>query len=187
MSVVLGCTDGDPARLRRLGPARFEAAVRREVVARQGKRPCRQIVRLLFVAAADPWGVTAHRPGALERTRLLLDGFRDTQHRLGETEARMVAVLDELQLTELVCSIVGLSALGGASILAETGDRPGSPPPVLWSNTPVLDLDTGPPDQVRPPRPLACRPSGGSGQPGHQERPSCRRPVGSPNGCVWTP
>jgi transposase len=122
MSVVLGRTDGDPARLRRLGPARFEAAVRREVVARQGKRPCRRIVRLLFVAAADPWGVTAHRPGALERTRLLLDGFRDTQHRLGETEARMVAVLDELQVTELVCSIVGLSALGGASILAETGD-----------------------------------------------------------------
>src|SRR5664280_1487355 len=33
----------------------------------------------------------------------------------------MVEVLDELQLTELVCSIVGLSALGGASILAETG------------------------------------------------------------------
>src|SRR5664280_2179981 len=34
----------------------------------------------------------------------------------------MVDVLDELQLTELVCSIVGLSALGGATILAETGD-----------------------------------------------------------------
>src|SRR5664280_3855313 len=34
----------------------------------------------------------------------------------------MVEVLDELQLTELVCSIVGLSALGGATILAETGD-----------------------------------------------------------------
>jgi len=36
----------------------------------------------------------------------------------------MVDVLDELQLTELVCSIVGLSALGGATILAETGDLP---------------------------------------------------------------
>ena len=51
-----------------------------------------------------------------------LDDFRDTGRRQGETEARMVDVLDKLQLTELVCSIVGLSALGGATILAETGD-----------------------------------------------------------------
>src|SRR5664280_1569100 len=122
MSVILARTDGDPARLRRLGPARFETAVRREVVARQGKRPCLRIVRLLFAAAADPRGVIIHRPGALERVQLLLDDFRDTQRRLGETEARMVAVLDELQLSELVCSIAGLSALGGATILAETGD-----------------------------------------------------------------
>jgi transposase len=122
MSVVLARTDGDPARLRRLGLARFETAVRREVVARQGKKPCLRIVRLLFAAATDPRGVTAHRPGALERVQLLLDDFRDTGRRQGETEARMVDVLDELQLTELVCSIVGLSALGGATILAETGD-----------------------------------------------------------------
>ena len=88
MSVILARTDGDPARLRRLGPARFEAAVRREVVARQGKRPCLRIVRLLFAAAADPRGVTIHRPGALERTQLLMDDFRDTQQRLGEAEAR---------------------------------------------------------------------------------------------------
>ena len=34
----------------------------------------------------------------------------------------MVAVLDELQLTELVTSIHGFSAVGAAAILAETGD-----------------------------------------------------------------
>ena len=34
----------------------------------------------------------------------------------------MVAVLDELELTELVTSITGLSAVGAAAILAETGD-----------------------------------------------------------------
>jgi transposase len=113
---------GDPARLRRLGPARFEAAVRREVLTRQGKKPCLRIVRLLLAAATDSRVVTAHRPGTLERAQLLLDDFRDTRRRLGETEARMVEVLDERQLTELVCSIVGLSALGGATILAETGD-----------------------------------------------------------------
>jgi transposase len=122
MSVILVRTDGDPTRLRRLGPARFEAAVRREILAQQGKKPCLRIVRLLFAAAADPRGVTVHRPGALERVQLLLDDWRDTRRRLAETEVRMVAVLDELQLTDLVTSIIGLSALGGATILAETGD-----------------------------------------------------------------
>lgn len=34
----------------------------------------------------------------------------------------MVAVLDELELTELVTSIPGLGAVGAATILAETGD-----------------------------------------------------------------
>ena len=34
----------------------------------------------------------------------------------------MVAVLDELQLTGLVCSIPGISAVGAAAILAQTGD-----------------------------------------------------------------
>ena len=34
----------------------------------------------------------------------------------------MTAVLDELELTELVTSITGLSAVGAAAILAETGD-----------------------------------------------------------------
>src|SRR5665811_41744 len=97
MSVILARTGGDPTRLRRLGPARFEAAVRREIVDRQGKKPCLRIVRLLFAAAADLRGVTTHRPGALERVQLLLDDFRDTGRRQGETEARMVEVLDELQ------------------------------------------------------------------------------------------
>ena len=38
-----------------------------------------------------------------------------------DVEAQMVAVLDELGLTELVTSIDGLSAVGAAAILAETG------------------------------------------------------------------
>jgi transposase len=36
--------------------------------------------------------------------------------------ARMVAVLGQLGLADLVCSIDGLSPVGAASILAETGD-----------------------------------------------------------------
>jgi hypothetical protein len=78
MSVILARTGGDPARSRHLGPDRFEAAVRREVVARQGKKPCLRIVRLLFATAVDPRAVTSHRNGALERVQLLADDFRDT-------------------------------------------------------------------------------------------------------------
>jgi transposase len=41
---------------------------------------------------------------------------------LADTETRMIAVLDKLQLTGLVTSIPGLSAVGAAAILAQTGD-----------------------------------------------------------------
>jgi transposase len=71
---------------------------------------------------ADPAGVISHRPGALERVGLLLSDWRHTQRRLADTEARMLSVLDEVKLTELVTSITGLSAIGAAAILAETGD-----------------------------------------------------------------
>jgi transposase len=122
MSVILERDGADLARTRRLGLARFEVAVRREIARRGGRRPCLRIVRLLFAALADPAGVLAHRPGALERVQLLLQDWRETRPRLAETEARMIAVLDELHLTELATSITGLSALGAAAILAETGD-----------------------------------------------------------------
>ena len=60
----------------------------------------------------------------------LLRGRRDDEdvrrfrmrEKLADTEARMVAVLEDLQLTELACSIKGLSPVGAAAILAETGD-----------------------------------------------------------------
>src|SRR5262245_55179987 len=105
-----------------LGAARFEQVVRREITRRGGQKPCLRIVRGLFTALADPAGVIAHRPGALERVQLLLEDWRHTQDRLAETERRMTAVLDELGLTGLVTSMTGLSAIGAAAILAETGD-----------------------------------------------------------------
>jgi transposase len=58
----------------------------------------------------------------LERVQLLLADWRHTQARLAEAEARLTAVLGELGLTGLVTSITGLSAVGAATILAETGD-----------------------------------------------------------------
>lgn len=122
LAVVVDRDGGDLTRTRRLGPARFEHAIRREITKRGGLKPCLRIVRELFAALADPTGVTAHRRGALERVQLLLIDWVHAHERLADTETRMVAVLEELQLTELVCSIPGVSAIGAAAILAQTGD-----------------------------------------------------------------
>jgi transposase len=76
----------------------------------------------VFAALPDPAGVTAHRPGALERAHLALGDWRDIRARLADTEARMCAVMDELGLADLVTTIAGLTVIGAAAILAETGD-----------------------------------------------------------------
>jgi transposase len=120
--VIAGRDGGDFARTRRLGPARFEHAVRREITRRGGRKPCLRIVRAMFAALSDRAGVIAHRPGALERVQLLLEDWQHAKTRLNDTEQRMTAVVDKLGLTALAISITGLSPVGAAAILAETGD-----------------------------------------------------------------
>jgi hypothetical protein len=93
MTVVLGRDGGDLARTRRLGLARLECAVQREITRRGRPRVCLRIVRLLFAALTDHAGVTAHRRGALERVSLLLGDWLDTHRRLDDTEQRMTSVL----------------------------------------------------------------------------------------------
>jgi transposase len=122
MSVVCDRDGGDLDRTRRLGAARFDAAVRREITRRGGHKPCMRIVRRVFTALGDPAGVLAHRPGALERVTFLLQDWQAAGGKLADTQTRMVDVLDELQLTGLVTSISGLSPVGAAAILAETGN-----------------------------------------------------------------
>jgi len=108
---------GDLGRVRRLGLARFTAAVRRELPRWGGSRPCLRIVRGVFTALADPAGVQTHRLGGLERAELALDDWREARRRLTEVETRMVAVLDELGLTDLVGSIAGLTTVGAMARL----------------------------------------------------------------------
>jgi transposase len=122
MSVVLDRDAGDLDRTRRLGWGRFETAVRREITRRGGQKPCLRIARKLFSALGDEAAVIAHRGGALERIGMVLEDWTVDRHRLAETERRMEAVLDELGLTTLVTSIQGISPVGAAAILAETGD-----------------------------------------------------------------
>ena len=115
VSVALDRSCGDLARVHRLGPARFEAAVRRELPQWGATRPCLRIVRAVWSATADPSGVAAHRPGALERAGLAMADWHDTRERLAGTEQRMVAVLDDLGLTGLVTTIAGLCPRDNAS------------------------------------------------------------------------
>src|SRR4051812_31876791 len=64
----------------------------------------------------------AQRPAALQRAAWVLSDWRHTKARLVQVETGMLEILDELGLTELVSSIPGVSTLGAAAILAETGD-----------------------------------------------------------------
>jgi transposase len=122
LSVVVDRDGGELARTRRLGAARFEHAVRRRILAAGGQKPRLRILRAVFAALEHPAGVATHRAGALERVQLLLADWANAQQRLAEVEARMTAVLDELELTALVTSIPGISAIGAAAILAQSGD-----------------------------------------------------------------
>lgn len=111
-----------PADVVAMGYDAFLAAVTVELERWGGQRRSLRILGAIWAAAQDPGGVETERAAALERAAFALS---DWQRALGEleiVETRMVGVLDELDLTELVTSIHGLSAVGAAAILAETGD-----------------------------------------------------------------
>jgi hypothetical protein len=114
--------DGDLSVIRRWGWTRF-AAARREL---GDTRWYSTIVRAVFDAATDPAqagaGVAGQRGGALERTGYALADLAARRAEIAEVETRMRGVHDQLDLTELVTTIPGLSATGAATILAETGD-----------------------------------------------------------------
>ncbi len=122
MHVIMTRDGGDFTRTSRLRPARFEHVVRKELTRRAKIRPCLRILRNLYAAMADPAGVVAHRLGAFRRIGWLIEDWDTARAKLAGTEARMVAVLDALQVTGLACSIKGLCPVGAAAILAETGD-----------------------------------------------------------------
>jgi transposase len=122
LSVLMGRDRGDFARTRRLGKDRFERLVRAEVVRRGRIKPCLRILNKLWQALADPAGVAAHRTGGFERISWIIDDWDAATSNLVEVEDRMTITVDQLGLTALVTSIDGLSPVGAAAILAETGD-----------------------------------------------------------------
>jgi transposase len=119
---AMAVTGADPAAIRALGLAGLTEAVRAELPRWGGQRVRHSILTGLVDAAADQRGVPAQRPGALERAAFALADLGHAQAQRDHAEELMVAVLDELDLTGLVSTIPGLSAVGAAAILAETGD-----------------------------------------------------------------
>ena len=122
MQVVTGRCGADPGKLAVMGVEAFTALVRSAVGGWGGKKAWGTICGRVFAALTDTEGVvTWSRRGLLRRVADELGDLQRTRAQLRATEAEMVAVLDELGLSRLG-DIPGLTAVGAAAILAETGD-----------------------------------------------------------------
>ena len=122
LQLVAGRCGGRPEELAAMGPGEFTAAVRAGVGGWGGKRVSGRVARAVFAALGDTEGaVTWCRRGLFRRVADELGDLARTRAQLRAVEADMAAVLGELGLSRLG-DIPGLSAVGAAAILAETGD-----------------------------------------------------------------
>lgn len=109
----------DPTVIAAMSCRRFEQAVVRELA---GARPCRRIIAAVHAAARQPDGVEWERPGAVERAGSAVADWQRALADVADVQDRMVALLDVVGLAEIVATVPGLSLVGAAAILAETGD-----------------------------------------------------------------
>ncbi len=122
LEVVLGQGGGNPLRLAGQGYEHFAGLVRAALGGWGGRR-LGPACAAVFAALADERGVARMRRAALRRARHALGDLKYARARRAETEAEMIALLDELGIdTARVCQIPGLTPAGLAAILAETGD-----------------------------------------------------------------
>jgi transposase len=112
----------DPTQITAMGFDAFAAAVRDELGRWGGVRRNLRVLRAIVDAAGNPGGVDTERAAARERAAYARDDWHHALGQLSDVETRMVDVLDALELSTLVTSIPGLSVVGAAAILAETGD-----------------------------------------------------------------
>jgi transposase len=122
----------DPAVIAAMSIGEFTAALRAQLRVLGGQRACGKIARAIHAAAAAPGGIAAERDAVLERAGFAYGDWMAALAATAEVEARMVAVLGELHLTHLVTTIPGLSPVGAAAILAETGDPARFDSPRTW-------------------------------------------------------
>jgi transposase len=122
LQVVTGRCGGAPETLAGMGLEAFTALVRSAVGGWGGCRPDGRVLRAVFAALADAEGAVAwSRRGLFRRIADELGDLQRSRVQLRAAEADMVAVLGELGLARLG-GIPGLTAVGAAAVLAETGD-----------------------------------------------------------------
>jgi transposase len=122
LQLVTARCGGDPGTLAPMGEQAFTAAVRGAVAGWGGQKAWGTISARVFAALTDTEGAVAwSRRGLLRRVADELGDLQRTRAQLRATEADMVAVLAGLGLSRLG-DIPGLTAVGAAAILAETGD-----------------------------------------------------------------
>jgi transposase len=122
LQVVTGQCGGQPGRLAGMGEEAFTALVRPAMPGWGARRVCGRICVRIFAALTDTEGVVAScRRGLFRRVADELGDLQRSRAQLRAVEADMVSVLDELGLSRLG-DIPGLTAVGEAAILAETGD-----------------------------------------------------------------
>ena len=122
VQVVTSRCGGQPEKLAAMGLAAFTAAVRGALGGWGGQRVAGQVCRAVFGALTDTEGVIiTHRRGLLRRCAGELDDLQRVRAQVREAEADMAAVLGVLGLSRLG-DIPGLTVVGAAAVLAETGD-----------------------------------------------------------------
>ena len=122
LQVVTGRCGGQPGRLAEMGPEAFTALIRDAQRGWGGQKAWGPICARVFAALTDTEGVVAScRRGLLRRVADELGDLQRTRAQLRTVEADMMSVLAGLGLSRLG-DIPGLSAVGAAAILAETGD-----------------------------------------------------------------
>ena len=122
VQVVASRCGGRPEQLAAMGQEAFAGLVRSAVPGWGGMRADGRVTRAVFAALADTRDAVGwSRRGLLRRVADELGDLQRTRAQLRAVEADMVTVLGELGLARLA-DIPGLTAVGAAAILAETGD-----------------------------------------------------------------
>ena len=100
----------------------FAAAVAEVLPRVGGERRCHRVMQAFYAATSDPRKIPGEQPGAAERAAFALADLLHATTQVAEVEDRMAGMLRAFGYAELASDIPGLSEVGAAAILAETGD-----------------------------------------------------------------
>jgi len=126
------CVSADPDHLTNLERDQLARQANEALTAWGGRRLHHAILQRLHASASQPGGVRAERRAGGERATLTARAWLDASSRQHDAEASMVAVLEELGIAPITRTLPGLSLLGAATILAETGDPSRFTHPRAW-------------------------------------------------------